>query len=719
MTKWSKISLAIGLMIIVSIPLVPAYVMGWKQETSWNQERPNFTTHQWLAFEALQLSPSTSMLQWIENNRLAFWLGVEAPFYSVAASAYDVDYETNYGDIDSLVLYLDVTGTTVTNGNLSDRAQEEYEKLVAELGKVDGDHELAAFYAGTMAHYISQAGLYAALWDETLWGTLNVTSWVSFENFIEETLVGNHFENDPSDFRSNVFTLSPSVITPVNASQAAINLAKAIHPLAEGLGDNFDIHSTSVGDWDAAYIDDVTDCLTYSAEAIYAAIKHALEAVNWKYLSITDPNFTFNQTTGHMVIPEFSVNYTDNSGTYAFTEDNATVAEFRVLATIDDETVVQPEKEPLSFNESSNKWYHEDHLLKGAVANAEHTILYTFKMNLSALTWSNYSTLTFDVTYYFVNITNISAFYNPITRSLDIYDVNCELPDLPEIGVIDDTEVDEATWILYTKGEGTQVSEAIGIEAYDTEGRQPHGPLTFDNISQTWYSYDNDIGLVFTATLQQYYVVVRFEISGLPVGFTRTTQYGTTFYPYAQKGDDYWFITRDHIITITKPRIVLDLENNFVNVYDITAFSDYNVTELDYYEIHGKTVYGQDRRSARWKIFLYDGIPSSITGDLIWDDESNYWYAEDIPVDSLPDNTFYISAKITNMNVNATISPWGPASDTFVIKRPIPIVYFILPEIFLAGFVVLFGWLVWWRPRQKKLRIERDRAAKISKGFGD
>ncbi|MHA1462572.1 MAG: hypothetical protein ACTSQ0_05845, partial [Candidatus Heimdallarchaeota archaeon] len=103
----------------------------------------------------------------------------------------------------------------------------------------------------------------------------------------------------------------------------------------------------------------------------------------------------------------------------------------------------------------------------------------------------------------------------------------------------------------------------------------------------------------------------------------------------------------------------------------------------------------------------------------LWDFTEEYWYSEDIDVSSLPDNDYYISAKIVNMNVNATTSPWGPASATFTISRPIPVIYWILPELFVAGFVVLFGWLAWWRPRQNRLQIERERDAKIDKGFMD
>ncbi|NHJ03674.1 MAG: hypothetical protein EAX90_02545 [Candidatus Heimdallarchaeota archaeon] len=723
MKKWNKIILTLGMMLIVSTPLIPSYVMGWKQETSVNLDTPNFTTHQWLAWEALKLSPSTSMLQWIANNELEFWLGVEAPFNSLAAEQINVALGPDYGDISGEALLLDIAGTTVTNSSLADRAQEEYDKLVAELGDVDGDYALAAFYAGAMSHYISQAGLYAALWNETRWGALNVANWNTFEDQIEATLLGSNLVSDPEDFNSSKFDLDPLVITPVNASQAAINLAIAVYPVAESLGDDFLGTWTSVDDWTGTYFDNVEACLEYSVEAIYAAIKYAMEDVNWKYLSIEDPAFEYNSTTGHLTIPDFSVNYTDNTGTYTLDDALATQAEFRVIAEgqyISDPWTLQPEINTLVYNSTSHKWCYPDEIVYGTIANREHTILYTFNMDGAAETWSNSTTDTFEVLYFLINLVSFDSYYNWNQRTIDVWNVTFEVPELPEVGFIDDTEAINAQWILYTKGEGTQVGEAIGVPAYDTENWQPHGPMSFNVTDQSWYSYGNDIGLVFTQTLQQYYVVVRMTIVGLPIGYMRTGTYGNLIFTAGAQGqDDYWFITKDHQISMTQPKIDFDPETNTLDVYGIKGWSDYGNTSLDYWELVSKPVYGQDIRAKICKIFLFDGIPSSITESLLWDSTGQYWYVDDINVNSLPDNTYYLAAKLVNMNLNITVSPWGPHSNSFTIKRPVPVIYWILPEIFLAGFITLFGWLVWWRPRQKKLRIERERDEKLDKGFMD
>ena len=318
-------------MALVCISLAPGYVFAWKQRATTNTARPYFTTHQWLANESLQLAPSPSRIQWITNNRLDFWHGVESPYDAASAAPYVTTYEEDYGDIGDLVLYLDGAGTTVTNDSLADRADEEYDKLVTELAKDDADLALAAFYAGAMCHYISQAGVWGAIWDESLWGTLNTTAWVDFEDQIEAGLVAGHFENDQADWYNDLFTIDPSIITAVDAYDATIDLAQNIHPVAQSLGDDFEDSWVAVANWTTTYKDDVTDCLTYSAEAMYAALDQAMIDVNWKTISMEDPVYTYVEDTGMLEIPDFSVNYTDNGGTFTLTNADVEIAEFRII----------------------------------------------------------------------------------------------------------------------------------------------------------------------------------------------------------------------------------------------------------------------------------------------------------------------------------------------------------------------------------------------------
>ncbi len=718
MKNWSRITLTFSLMALVCISLAPSSVFSWKQEASIYANRPNFTTHQWLAYESIQLSPSSSRIQWIRNNLLDFWHGVEAPHNSVMASSYAVSTD-DYGDINDLILYLDGSGTSVTNSSLADRAQDEYDSLVAELAKDEMDEALAAFHAGAMTHYISQAGVWGAIWNETLWGTLPAANWTSFENQIEAGLDASRFDADPEDWVNNLFTLAPTIITPVNAYDAAVDLAQNIHPVAQSLGDDFENDWAEVGNWTTAYKDDVTDCLTYSVEAIYAALDHAMISVHWNGISMNDPVYTYDNETGLFEIPEFTVTFANETGKYNLTSADAELAEFRLIIYPEkawEDPILSPEREDLQFNAGTQKWYHDEYLVKGTSANLEHTVLYTFKMNQSSLTWSNDSAIKFNVEYFNINLTSIVTSYNETSRSVSITQVVMDIYEIPEVRELDPSEVSSARWYLYTKGEGSQVSEAIGVPAHDTEGRQPNGNLTYNALDEYWYSLDNDIGLVFTAVLVQFYVVVQFEVTGLPVGYEKSGNFVAGCFA---QDNDYWFATRDHQITISVPEVVFNQETNLFSVYNITAYSDYNNTMLGIYELANKTIHGQDIRSYTWKVFLHDGISSSITGKLNWSSEHNYWYVEDVDVSSLPDNRYYLSAKLINMNVNVTTSPWGPPSNIFKIKRPMPIIYWILPELFVVGFVVLFGWLAWWRPRQKRIQIELERSQKIDKGFMD
>lgn len=726
MKKWTKICLVIGLMLLVSVPLIPAYVMGWKQRSSALLTTPNFTTHQWLAQEALKLAPSNSMFQWITNHQLAFWLGVEAAYNSLAAAEYDDGYATNYGNINSLYLYLDVTGTIVTEGNLSARAQEEYEKLVIELSADEPNEEQAAFYAGAMSHYVSQAGFWGAIWNSTLWGTLNVENLNSFENYIDNTLDASYFDQSSSQWKSTFYTLSPTVITPIDAENGTINLAKSIHSIAQSLGDDFDVDSLSVEDWTTTYNNNVIDCLTSSVEVIYAVLKHAMDAADLRFITIPNPEYEMNVANGHMTIPEFSVTYTNVTGTYALTESLATIAEYRIIINPEGSATLQPERTSLKFNVSSGKWYHDYHFVYGLATNehpVNHTIVYTFQMVRSVLTWSNYSDNYFAISFFPVVFNNFLTVYNPIERTLVVSNIQVSIPAIPELGFIDPSDTSVARWFLYQKGEGTQTSEPIGQEARTTEGDYINGSLIFDPATESWYSETVDIGLIFTPVKVQYYVIVRFGIEGVPTGYLRQSTYGTVFVPFAQKSDDNWFGTRDHQITITKPEIDYNKETQTISIYNIRAWSDYKNTTLDYYEIYGKSVHGDDKRTARWTVFLYDGIASALTktgtNKLQWDGINEYWFTEDIDVSALPDNYYYVSSRFVTMNVNATTSPWGPTSDMFQIIKPIPVVYYILPEIFLIGFLVLFGWLVWYKPMMKKKQMEKERLERIDHRYKD
>ncbi|MBN1327977.1 MAG: hypothetical protein JXA54_00765 [Candidatus Heimdallarchaeota archaeon] len=738
MKKSTKALLALSAMFLVLIPLVPSYVIGWKAEESVSDNRlltrPRFSTHQWLAWEAVEMFP-TSKMSWITENLHAFWNGVEAPFMDNASFPYGYTYGS-YGDIDGLVLLLDGSGTTVVNSSLSDRAQTEYDKLIIELLKNDTDYEMAAFYAGTMSHYIAQAGFFKALWDNVTapWGYLNNTKINMFESAIERGSSLTYFNTvsfninyyDLTVYYNNFFTLTPTEIASEDAKTAAEDLAKNVWPVAQSLYDDYNETILNAEDWETTYYNTVKDCLTQSVEAIYAALSDAMDSIDWRYISLPEPSFTFNNFSCLIDVPEFEAKYYDSTGEHIINESIATMAELWYV--YQDQTTGVPrsmssDKVDLEYNPITQKWLYNNSIAYYTAAKTNHTIVYHFDIDLAAPTWSNLSSSSFNIDYYNVTVTNLNYKYNSMPRTLDIYNITAYCYDIPEIAEIEPEEILTAEWLLYQTVTGaTQIGgEVVGVQMRDTIGTYIKGTLQYNATSGTYYSLNNDIGLVFTSSSVNLYVIARFTII-IPVGFYKTSITGggqPVFYPYVQKvGTDY-FRTRDHQVTISKPVLEYNETTGIINMYNITAITDYGHVFLDYEEIINKTVIGDDRREARWKIFLFDGIASGLTGPLSWNFTGNYWYAENISVLSLPDNTYYMSAKIVNMNINFTTSPWGPASDLFVVKRPIPVIYYILPEFFIAGFVVLFGWLAWYRPRQKKRRIEAERAAKLGKGFMD
>jgi len=733
----TKKTIAITMLFLVAVSMVPSYVIGWRSDESTSDDRlfgrPRFSTTQWLSWEAVKMFPDAK-ISWITENLYAFWHGVEAPYNGNASVPYGYSY-TDYGDIDSLKIGLDSAGLTVVYANLSTRAQEEYTKLIAELAKNDTDYKMAAFYAGAMSHYIGQAGTWYAVWNATAWGshysnneTLFNEKVATFESAIEKGVSKSYFDlpafnyryTDMTVYYNNYFNLTPNAVAPQNAYDASITLAQQIYPYAENLLVDLNDTITAASNWEATYKDRVLLCLNYTVEAIYSALEHAMEAVNWAYLSLPVPQFDYNHTTNQITIPEFEVKFKNNTGEYILDDTLATTAQAWYIVRDEDSnepTELSTYYFDLKFNDTTNKWYYKD-LAYGAVAERNQSIIYRFDMNRTAPTWSNVSANYFRVYYYNTSVEGLTYVYHSKERTIDVFNITVNCYDLPEIGEVLPDEVDTAEWILYQKGKGaTQTGEVIGVPKCDTEGNIVGGELVWDPVNGYWYDNGTDIGLVFTPFGVELYVIARFNLT-IPVGYYQSSAVGggePIFYPYVQQKGTKYFVTRDHQITITKPIIHYDPETNIVNISNIRAWSDYNNTELDYYEIIEKPVDPniEDIREARWKIFLFDGIPSALTGHLQWDNVSNFWYASNIDVSSLPDNTYYVSAKIVNLNANFTTSPWGPASDLFTVERPLPIVYYILPEFFLAGFVALFLWVAWIRVKKKKERMEQERQAHI------
>jgi hypothetical protein len=726
MKKSTRICFAIAIIMVTIIPLAPKFVFAWKQSTSSNYGQPRVTSHQWLAQEVLSLYSSPSQMLWITQNTLDFLRGVEAPFNADIAENYVTNHTERYGDINGLVLHLDAAGTTVENDTLAVRAQQEYNNLTAILADTNPDLQLAAFHAGALIHYVTQAGVWGAIWNEVHLGTLNATEWAIYENKIENTVQGDYF-SPVSTWTSNRFDITAltntTLASPKDAQTAVEDLAQAVYNDAVYIGNNFNASKATVDDWEFEIFDRTEACLNRSVEAAYAVLSGAMQDVNWKYLSIADPTFNYINQTNDFEIPAFSVNYTDNAGTFVLDDLTATEAEFELLS-VDEDTLGNPEYtysgivDFLEYNDTNDKWYYPNQLLYNLSEFTEYTVIYRFNLDGGISTESNITSATFSVNFYQATGQRPLISYDRNLRLLNVSGVQLNLTAIPEIYTLEPDEVNYAKWVLYTKGEGVQGGEEIGVEAYDTEGTKMEGPLTYNATNGTWYSYNNDIGWVHTNVLQKYYILCQFEVTGIPAGRLREDTSGTqTYTPYVQSPKSSEFITRDHEIIMSQPDIVVDLEKNVISVYNITGYTDYQNIELDYYELYEKPIWNQlvrIRSPARAKIFLYDNIASNIRVNLNWDPFTRTWYYENIDISSLPDNTYYVRPRLINYNVNATRETYGPASETFTISRPLPIAYYILPEFFLIGFVVLFGWLAWYRPRKKKRDLEKQKESRLS-----
>ncbi|NHJ46691.1 MAG: hypothetical protein FK733_02775 [Asgard group archaeon] len=740
MKSKTRLIVVLALLAIVSVPfLIPSYTLGWRAEDSEDEGSYydiDFSTHKWLAWEAVDLFPD-SKVTWITENLRAFWLGVEAPYNAGAADEAGLN-SSNYGKIhvNESILYLDSTGTTVTNDTLAVYADAEYDKLVIELNKEAVDYADAAFYAGAMSHYISQAGSYGAIWNETLWGTFNRTEWDFYEGIVESGSKIEHFDQpsfyfgfeNTNVFANSYFLVSPSTLVAENAYDATVNLAKNTHPYAQSMRDNLWTNVTAGFQWSTDYKANVTDCTTFAVEAIYSAIAQAMEDVNWAYITLPSPVVTYDNVTHHLEIPEFDATFTNDTGTYNLNETIATIAEvWYVYYDYDSDTPdsLSSDNFDLSYNATSGKWYYADHLAPYTAANRNHSVIFYFDMDRAAPTWSNLSVEMIFVPFYNTSINWLDYHYDNVSRTLDIWNVSVTCWDIPEIGEVTIDEVSSLKWHLYTKGEGSLIADAAGIQVIDTEGNDVEGDLYqsgFIGSGGNFSSFENDVGLVFSAVNTELYVLVRVELI-VPVGYIRYSDAGgdDIFIPFIQRNGVNTFRAKDHDITISEPELevyteeIAGITKTYINAYGITAISDYNNTVLNYYEIIEKEVHGSDRREARWKVFLFDGIPARLTGDLTWNETAQFWFVEGVEVGFLPDNRYYLAAKIVNMNTNFTTSPWGPQSEIFEIKRPLPVLYYILPEFFLAGFIVLFGWLAWYRPRKKRMKIQAEREARLEK----
>ena len=118
-------------------------------------DNPKYGTHDWLAEHALDFLPRQHRL-WIDQNRNTYLLGTEGPDNSKLNF---MNYP-DYGDTAKQHIYFlaDGSGIVSNEDDAAVRAQAEYDK--AKLALERQDFQTAAYYAGSMSHYISDVAVF-------------------------------------------------------------------------------------------------------------------------------------------------------------------------------------------------------------------------------------------------------------------------------------------------------------------------------------------------------------------------------------------------------------------------------------------------------------------------------------------------------------------------------------------------------------------------------
>jgi len=151
--------------LLFAILVLPATVFGWANGPSGNSitdtasecDSPPYSTHDWIAENALMLLPDTSS-KWLTPYKELFLLGTEAPDNKKIPTAchgpnngYDdrrAGHSVSWND----------DCAAITNDRNAVRAEEEYQnaKTAYKSGKLSD----AAFFLGAMSHYITDISSY-------------------------------------------------------------------------------------------------------------------------------------------------------------------------------------------------------------------------------------------------------------------------------------------------------------------------------------------------------------------------------------------------------------------------------------------------------------------------------------------------------------------------------------------------------------------------------
>ncbi len=176
--------------IVLSTLFIPAFlqpVLAWNNGgRTKDLSNTKYGMHDWIAEEAVKMLPENEK-EWINRNLSTFLLGTEAPDnQAIARKFLGKHFAKNYGDSFWHHNYYDENNSLIDD-SASYRAEQEYNKALEAL--VNGDAELACFYAGAMSHYVSDLAVWAhVIGEHSIHENEERSKHEEFERSVEKTL---------------------------------------------------------------------------------------------------------------------------------------------------------------------------------------------------------------------------------------------------------------------------------------------------------------------------------------------------------------------------------------------------------------------------------------------------------------------------------------------------------------------------------------------------
>lgn len=219
--------------LLTSLLLVFCFVFStfaaWKnnppRQNSPDKDHPIFGTHDWIAWEGYKLAKDDVDLTWIQNNPNMFFIGTEAPDNPLFPGVL-VENSGDYNDQSGCHCVGFNRNGTIKHSKAERRVKEEFEKIKRALAADRKD--LAAFYAGAMAHYLGDLSQFMHMMNsfsyhtdnpDTLGGNLHG----SYEQAVESTIQYN--PRGSLVFSTFISPLNNTQVTGDTPEKIAIDLA--------------------------------------------------------------------------------------------------------------------------------------------------------------------------------------------------------------------------------------------------------------------------------------------------------------------------------------------------------------------------------------------------------------------------------------------------------------------------------------------------------------